>query len=434
VGDSITVKDRTATQTYTKITVKNGEIYESPVLSSEFKGTKYNGFILKSQRGCDCVVYCNDYYEPNNINIFKPYRHLYGITAPNGLKYEMYCEGRDHIAFEVAEDFFFKDIYDPLDKGIPEVKFPKQYYLRNEKNEIGVMRIDNECRINVKFEEEIPEDAEIKDQIFLLDIKGGGINILLYKDRIQFDRSFTIAVEYNQPWQQYIIDLGDQIIAQTPAGNTPLLPRWYTELKEYFPKIYQRNANFYGGDWLKAYDSSGNPIYSGMGDSAVWPYYFDMIDESTALGQYSINAIGMRTKAEVDEEDITMLYPPVRRNYCMLKPSETESTDLMDWLNAKEQPYLILKDDDAFDSNFAYACYGKDAFTKIREMIYLHTSLNETVNISSMPIFYLEPNTRIIARDEETNTSGSYVILTINFPLTFDGQQQLSCIRVDDRL
>jgi hypothetical protein len=171
-----------------------------------------------------------------------------------------------------------------------------------------------------------------------------------------------------------------------------------------------------------------------MGDSAVWPYYFDMIDESTALGQYSINAIGMRTKAEVDEEDITMLYPPVRRNYCMLKPSETESTDLMDWLNAKEQPYLILKDDDAFDSNFAYACYGKDAFTKIREMIYLHTSLNETVNISSMPIFYLEPNTRIIARDEETNTSGSYVILTINFPLTFDGQQQLSCIRVDDRL
>ena len=212
-----------------------------------------------------------------------------------------------------------------------------------------------------------------------------------------------------------------------------LLPEWYQELKTYFPLIYKRNDNYWGGNWLKAYKPDGTPIYEGMGDSSIWPYYFDIIDENTELGKYSISAIGKRTKA-MAEEDITMLYPPVRRNYCILKPSETEDRDLMDWLNAKEQPYLILKEDIEFKKNFAYATYGKDAFTKIRELIYLHTSLNETVNITSMPLYFLEPNTKIIAKDEETHTTGDYVIINLNFPLQFDAQQNMACIKVGSRL
>ena len=60
--------------------------------------------------------------------------------------------------------------------------------------------------------------------------------------------------------------------------------------------------------------------------------------------------------------------------------------------------------------------------------------MNETVNISSLPVYFLEPNTKIIAKDEETHTSGDYVIMNINFPLSFDGQQQLSCIKIKSRL
>lgn len=419
---SFILKDH-LTEDYSRVVIEGGKIK----FKDEFfpSGETFNGAVLKSQRGCDCLLYSYDSYP----KIMKPYRHLNFALAPNGKVFIFHVNGEDRIVGEETERFFFEKIIDGTNTPPPTFLPQSEFLLLDEKMNNRALKVDNEGRLYASNTDLIAE----RENFFIPDLKGGGVNVIIYNDRLQFDKQFTIAVPYNQPWQQYIIDLGDSIIKSTPQGQQPLLPRWYTELKQFFPLIYKRNDNYWGGSWLKAYAPNGDPIYSGMGDSTIWPYYFDIIDENTELGQFSVEAIGLRTKAVVDEE-ITMLYPPVRRNYCMLKPSETENIDLMEWLNAKEQPYLILKDDDELWKHFEYAAYGLDAFTKIRELIYTHTSMNETVNISSLPVYFLEPNTKIIAKDEETHTSGDYVIMNINFPLSFDGQQQLSCIKIKSRL
>ncbi len=411
------------TEDYSRVVVEDGKIK----FKDEFfpSGTVYHGGIIKSQRGCDCLLYSYDSYP----KVFKPYRHMNAISSPNGKIYVFHANGEDKIVVEEADDFFYQDIINETGKPTPEPTVYSQYPILDDKMKSRVIKINNDRRLYV-------EDSGVStenESFFIPDIRGEGVNVVVYENRLQYDRHMTIGVPYNQPWQQYIIDLGDSIIKATPQGQQPLLPRWYSELKEFFPLIYKRNDNYWGGNWLKDYDAGGKPIFSGMGDTTVWPYFFDIIDETTALGQFSIDAIGMRTKAIVEEE-VTMLYPPVRRNYCMVKPSETDNIELMEWLNAKEQPYLILKNDDELDKHFEYAAYGRDAFTKIRELLYIHTSMNETVNITSMPVFFLEPNTKIIAKDEETHTSGDYVIMNISFPLNFDGQQQLSCIKIKSRI
>ena len=45
-------------------------------------------------------------------------------------------------------------------------------------------------------------------------------------------------------------------------------------------------------------------------------------------------------------------------------------------------------------------------------LLYTYTSYNESITIQSIPIFYLEPNTRINVRDTESDIYGDYVIST----------------------
>lgn len=420
----ILLKDH-LTEDYSRLEVVDGK----PKFRDEFfpSGTSYNGVILKSQYGCECLLYSYDSYP----EILAPYRFLNFIQSPNGTVYLVYPNISDKLVAEPTNPMFFTNIYNPTDTPLPEYMPKTSFLLQDNKLANKYMKIDNNARLYVEDTTEIA----IQNNFFMPDLKGSGVNLIIYNDRLQYDKSTVIAVPYNQPWQQYVIDLGDDIIAKAGGQESAhhLLPRWYIELKQFFPLIYKRNDNYWGGNWLQSYTPSGEAVFKGMGDSSIWPYYFDLIDEGTELGKYSINAIGLRTKAHA-EEDISLLYPPVRRNYCIVKPSETEDDYLMDWLNAKEQPYLILKEDSDYLQHFSYAAYGKDAFTKLRELIYIHTSMNETVNIASMPLYFLEPNTKIIAKDEETNTSGDYVIMNIQYPLGFNAQQNMACIKTGSRL
>ena len=51
-----------------------------------------------------------------------------------------------------------------------------------------------------------------------------------------------------------------------------------------------------------------------------------------------------------------------------------------------------------------------------------------------MPIYYLEPNTRITINDKDTSVSGDYMIRTISLPLDVNGQMSLSCTKALERL
>lgn len=423
--DSILLKDH-LTEDYSRVVIENGKL---KFKDEFFPGTDtyYNGVIIKSQYGCECLLHSYDSYP----KLIKPYRFLNFMQGQNGKVYLIYPNSSDKLVIEETNEKYFTNIFDATATPLPEYLPKREFLLLDNKRNSKKLKLSNELRLYV---EDTTETAE-KENFFVPNLRGGGVNIVIYNDRLQFEQSTVRAIPYNQPWQQYIIDLGDSIrgTAAADVDIDALLPDWYHELKANFPLIYKRNDNYWGGNWLKAYSPSGEPIYEGMGDTSIWPYYFDIIDENTELGKYSIGAIGKRTKA-VAEEDITMLYPPIRRNYCMLTPSETEDRELMDWLLAKEQPYLILKEDEEFKKHFTYAAYGKDAFTKIRELIYLHTNMNETVNITSMPLYFLEPNTKIIAKDEETHTTGDYVIININLPLQFDAQQTIACMKVGSRL
>ena len=74
------------------------------------------------------------------------------------------------------------------------------------------------------------------------------------------------------------------------------------------------------------------------------------------------------------------------------------------------------------------------AYNLVREMLYQYTSYNESVALSSLPVYYLEPNTRITIKDSDSGIFGDYIINSISLPLGITGTMNISCIRAVEKI
>jgi hypothetical protein len=59
---------------------------------------------------------------------------------------------------------------------------------------------------------------------------------------------------------------------------------------------------------------------------------------------------------------------------------------------------------------------------------------NETVSITILPLYYLEPNTVVSITHEDADINGLYMIKSFSIPLTYNGTMSLQCTRVLQRI
>ncbi len=213
-------------------------------------------------------------------------------------------------------------------------------------------------------------------------------------------------VKNDKPWQQYLIEYGDV---------NPLDPgKYYGELASKFPQIYDAKE----GEWKM--------------DQNDWAYYFDMIDTKSAYGKFGIPMIGKRTKAVVDNQ-VGRLYPPQVPDYILLNADEGGANqEVVEQLNARGQKFLILKNSDF--QKHVQAPYSKDAFGVIRELLYQHTTANESINISSLPLYFLDVNQRIEVYDDTSGIQGDYMIKNLSIPLSPSGLMNMGAVKALSRI
>jgi hypothetical protein len=71
----------------------------------------------------------------------------------------------------------------------------------------------------------------------------------------------------------------------------------------------------------------------------------------------------------------------------------------------------------------------KSAWDKISDLLYKHSYCIESVNIQVIPIYYLEPNTRIFIRDDKSGINGEYIVSKITVPLTYNGMMSITATK-----
>jgi hypothetical protein len=67
-------------------------------------------------------------------------------------------------------------------------------------------------------------------------------------------------------------------------------------------------------------------------------------------------------------------------------------------------------------------------------MIYESTYYQETITLSTIPIYYLAPNRRIFVQDKKAGISGEYIIKSLNISFAHDGMMSITANRASERI
>lgn len=272
-----------------------------------------------------------------------------------------------------------------------------------------------------------PEWRNIKNDFVVWGMpKSGSFHPVMY--HLAIDKKPTLPPDYKEPWQKYLIDYGDNaILGDHPEGEVvkDIDPgRYYYELKEKFPQIYnleETEENKKG--WKEDYSK--------------FTYYLDFIDTDSEFGKYSIDTIGKRTKSVVDD-NVTIMYPPNVPDVIILLTAASEEEDPT---LEEERLYLskiglqfIQIPHDRWGKDFISMPVGKDAFGVIRELLFYHTSYNESIGLSTIPMYFLDVNQLIEVEDVKSSIYGNFLIKSINLPLGIDGTMNIMGIRSTSRI
>ena len=192
---------------------------------------------------------------------------------------------------------------------------------------------------------------------------------------------------------------------------------YYTELKNEWPKLYDvENKEFY-----EQVLSSPSEI----------DFYLDLIDSSAAISEFSVSNIGRRTVTIVDDS-IDCIFEPENPDVVIIDAAAVDYQTQINDCQLRNQSYCLIN-----TNIYAMLAAGgtlKSAYQQIRAELYQYTNYNEQISLTVLPIYYLEPNTRITVRDDQSGIYGDYIIQSITLPLDINGTMNLSCTRALERI
>ena len=159
-------------------------------------------------------------------------------------------------------------------------------------------------------------------------------------------------------------------------------------------------------------------------------YFLDFID-TPQTQQFSVQAIGRRTFSE-NSNDINCLFEPIPNNIILIEAGQENTNEIrQEWLNQGIPCYQV---DSSLYSGFATGGSLYGAYSRVRELLYQYLSYNETITLQTIPIYHLEPNTRITVKDTVSGIHGDYIINSISLPLNNGGTMTINASRALERL
>lgn len=183
-------------------------------------------------------------------------------------------------------------------------------------------------------------------------------------------------------------------------------------------------------------DEEGHYVLLSGTDRLNYPagtHFYTLSNNATAetlsndLAQYSVRLIGRRTK-HINDDKVTSIY--FRDTPSLLFVSKD-----FDPVEGEENlNYTRINIAPPISNYFKISSQGKSAKEVLDSLLYEGTYSQESISLSTIPIYYLQPNTRIGVHDDSTNISGEYIIKSFSIPLAYDGMMSISANRVVDRI
>ena len=158
-------------------------------------------------------------------------------------------------------------------------------------------------------------------------------------------------------------------------------------------------------------------------------FWFDFGGEQSAIDKYMVCNIGSRTKS-INDSKITGIY--------FQKVPEVfygTNQELEQIFKYEQKPaYTQIQLNTTLNSSFSISSQGKSAYDVLEQLLEENTYCIENITITSTPIYYLKPNTRIEIYDKESNIEGEYLITKITLPLAYNGTMSITASKAIDTI
>lgn len=198
-----------------------------------------------------------------------------------------------------------------------------------------------------------------------------------------------------------------------------------TDMNEEGWQYYENEMN---AEWRKLYDGE-NWSDTVKQNPQNLDFFIDFIDEELAdYSKYSVNKIGRRTYTEMND-DCKLLFNKSIPDVIFCETIEEYNAVIA----TGEYNYVVLGDTHLMGT-MRISANSLSCYERIRELLYEHLTLNESITIQSIPIYWLEPNRKIEVKDIGAQVNGQYMIKSISIPLAYNGLMNIQATRALSRL
>lgn len=162
-------------------------------------------------------------------------------------------------------------------------------------------------------------------------------------------------------------------------------------------------------------------------------YFFDYLEPLSGLAESSVDVI--KTKVHSYKQDGIKRIFNSNVPDCMIinNNMDTDSKNALKQQYDNEGQKWYEVDSDMYD-NMKIDTHCYTAQETAQELLYQHTNYNETIVLQAIPIYYLEPNTRISVYNQKAGIYGDYVIKNISLPIDAGGLMTINAIRALERI
>lgn len=162
-------------------------------------------------------------------------------------------------------------------------------------------------------------------------------------------------------------------------------------------------------------------------------YFFDYLEPINNLYDCSVDTLNTKVYS-YKQDKLNRLYNTDIPDVIMLDlgMAEASRNKIIERCNREGQVYTNV------DSNiYAKVAIGTTGYTAqevARDLLYQYTNYNESINLQSIPIYYLDVNSRITVNDSKSGIYGDYIIKSISLPLSAENTMTIAATRALERI
>lgn len=155
-------------------------------------------------------------------------------------------------------------------------------------------------------------------------------------------------------------------------------------------------------------------------------FWFDFLDTNAEIDKYSVKAIGTRSKT-INDKDISAIYFREVGNIIFTSEDEFQAQEIKTGYT-----YIFLTSQ--LWNLFNISRRNKSAKDMVDDLMYNYLFSMDSITLTTLPIYYLEPNTRIFVQYDDNQIYGDYIISRLSIPLTYNGTMSITATKVANRL